>query len=250
MALVLKAGLATITLVYLFSTPHAVASPAEGLDHLQACHNAELGSDVKPGEDFFIQDNFSSTNILSNKLMLVDGVPRGWAFKYRDGKISDKLFFDDYGQLDSTKGCFFEHVNNDTFTSSGSGTKRPILMLKNGKPHNGFFERGNEQDAFYSKMYFKNGMAHGQAHNKGFNESFLADTEEKGIFYNGFKNGKFWLKWTAMIGAQGFDVENYVKFDVYYEMGKLVDKKITYAWPEEVENNSILLQLVKLSERD
>jgi hypothetical protein len=220
------------------------ADSASALNKLAVCHNAFIGIKAKPSEDFFVQQESRSDGTLLSKLMLVDGVPRGWKFYYTKGLVSRKVYFDDYGQVDNSNRCFFGYNHNDIYTSAGDGISHQMLLLKNGKPHRGFFVEGKQTDDFYTKIHYKGGVAHGQAQNNSFNISLLANTIEKGVFYNGYKNGKFWLKWISLAGATGYDVHDYVTFQPYYDMGELVSNKILYAFPELVDQNILLQKLV------
>lgn len=221
---------------------HSLAS-SELLHQLKTCYYAGLGSKVKPGENYTVKEEFRNDGTLESRIMLVDGIPRGWAHYYdKTKKIEAKVYYDKFGQLDESKMCRFYYIATNRYARSGDGINQPLLMLNSGEPHNGYFENGSDSD-FYTKLYFKNGAAHGQAHIKDFNMSLLANTEEKGIFYAGYKNGKFWVRWTGLMSAISYDIKDQVTFENHYKMGELVDSEITYAFPELVSENLLLQKL-------
>lgn len=219
-----------IVLLTLF-TPSVQASD-EILD-LIACHVSPLGWTAKSGEDSFVREEAGPFGS-QIKIMYIDGMPRGWAFTYKDGMLVKKDFYNEYGQLDKSQTCLFSDVDNRAFTLTGNGMIKPQMALENGKPYKGFIENQN------NKIYYKNGMAHGQALINSFNQKLLADITEKGVFYEGYKNGVFEVKWVPIV-----DENQYVRLEYTYDMGKQTDVKIVYAWPELVRDNLLLQKLDK-----
>mgnify|MGYP000079560760 CR=1 FL=1 len=217
-----------LSIIFSFLPVVTMAADSDPIEKLKACHNAELGSKLAPGE---------SSEIITEgntKGMLVDGIPRGWAIRYEDGKVYRKMYLDKFGQKDRSKACTFSYYGGDVYTYSlGMGTNFPLAFLKNGKPLNGYFEEGDVNEKYYVKIHAKNGLAHGVSHTRSTSLEAFSIQDEKGIYYQGLKNGRFQIR-LEFLG----DSYHQISLENEFRKGKKTNTEVIWAIPEE--GNKIL----------
>jgi hypothetical protein len=220
--------LLTLSIIFSFLPVVTMAAESGPIEKLKACYNAEFGSKIAPGE------NYEVVTKGKTKGMLVDGIPRGWAIRNENGKVYRKTYLDKFGQKDRSKACTFSYYGGDVYTYSlGSGTDFPLAFLKNGKPLNGYFEEGDVNGSYYIKVHSKNGLANGISHTRQTIVKVLSMGEDKGIYYQGFKNGRFTTKFEFMGDSSD---EVFLEFE--HNMGVTTNVEIKWAFPED--DNQIL----------